>query len=194
VPFLFFFSGTHEDYHQLGDHSDKLAYDRMVKIARTSFHIVDPIANAQATPTFIHHVGWLGVEIRDGAFAAIEAGTKVSLEVKRGEESVVVEVERAKTGYLGIYPGQLEEEKRKELGLHGDSGVFVRQVGEDGPAAASGLKAGDVILQIGGNTVGAMTLGKVLQRIGAGEKVACLIIRDAERLTIELVLGERPQR
>jgi hypothetical protein len=32
IPFIFFFTGEHEDYHQLGDHADKLAYDRMTDI------------------------------------------------------------------------------------------------------------------------------------------------------------------
>ena len=37
-------------------------------------------------------------------------------------------------------------------------------------------------------------LGAILQRIGAGEQVVCLILRDGERLKLELTLGERPTR
>jgi Zn-dependent M28 family amino/carboxypeptidase len=35
VPFVFFWSGDHADYHRPSDHADKLAYGRMVKVAAT---------------------------------------------------------------------------------------------------------------------------------------------------------------
>ncbi|RYE84388.1 MAG: M20/M25/M40 family metallo-hydrolase [Myxococcales bacterium] len=34
VPFLFLYSGEHTDYHQVTDHADRLAYDRMTRVAR----------------------------------------------------------------------------------------------------------------------------------------------------------------
>lgn len=37
IPAVFFFNGVHEDYHQAGDHPDKIDYVRMEKIARTIF-------------------------------------------------------------------------------------------------------------------------------------------------------------
>jgi hypothetical protein len=37
VPAVFFFNGVHQDYHQAGDHPDKIDYARMEKIARTIF-------------------------------------------------------------------------------------------------------------------------------------------------------------
>ena len=37
IPAVFWFSGVHEDYHQPGDHPDKIDYEKMEKIARTIF-------------------------------------------------------------------------------------------------------------------------------------------------------------
>ena len=37
VPAVFFFNGTHRDYHGAGDHPDKIDYARMEKISRTIF-------------------------------------------------------------------------------------------------------------------------------------------------------------
>jgi Peptidase family M28 len=37
VPAVFFFNGVHRDYHQIGDHPDKIDYIRMQKITRTIF-------------------------------------------------------------------------------------------------------------------------------------------------------------
>ncbi|MCI0651354.1 MAG: M28 family peptidase [Planctomycetes bacterium] len=64
IPFSFFFTGYHDDYHQLGDHPDKVAFDRMEKIVRLGYGIVQRFAAGDVTPRFIHHVNWLGVEIQ----------------------------------------------------------------------------------------------------------------------------------
>lgn len=37
VPAIFFFNGVHVDYHQAGDHPDKIDYVRMEKLTRTIF-------------------------------------------------------------------------------------------------------------------------------------------------------------
>jgi hypothetical protein len=37
IPAVFFFNGVHRDYHQAGDHPDKIDYARMEKITRTIF-------------------------------------------------------------------------------------------------------------------------------------------------------------
>lgn len=37
IPIAFWFTGVHEDYHQAGDHPDKIDYQKMEKIARTIF-------------------------------------------------------------------------------------------------------------------------------------------------------------
>ncbi|MDM7924055.1 MAG: M20/M25/M40 family metallo-hydrolase [Pyrinomonadaceae bacterium] len=37
IPIAFWFTGVHEDYHQPGDHPDKIDYQKMEKIARTIF-------------------------------------------------------------------------------------------------------------------------------------------------------------
>jgi Zn-dependent M28 family amino/carboxypeptidase len=49
VPFVFFFSGFHADYHRVTDHADKLAYGNMVKVARTSGRILMTLADADET-------------------------------------------------------------------------------------------------------------------------------------------------
>lgn len=231
VPFLFFFTGLHEDYHQLGDHADKLSYDRMERIVRTAYSVLEPIANRSVNPDFIHHIGWLGVSVtgaqvlsvEEGSRAAeagvqvgdtlrglsdeamppvaiggslreVEPGTQVQLDLTREGEALEVEVLRAKRGYLGVYPQGVPEELQQAAGIVDGGGVFLAQVVPEGPAAVSGLMQGDILLQIGGRPVSPMNLGSVLQRIGAGEPVTCLVHREGERIDVELTLGERPER
>ncbi|KAK0039154.1 M20/M25/M40 family metallo-hydrolase [Biomphalaria pfeifferi] len=37
IPVVFWFDGVHEDYHQPGDHPDKIDYAKMEKVTRTIF-------------------------------------------------------------------------------------------------------------------------------------------------------------
>ncbi len=50
IPFVFYFTGTHDDYHQPGDHADKIAYERMSRIARHIFATAWQVANQDAAP------------------------------------------------------------------------------------------------------------------------------------------------
>ncbi len=87
VPSMFFFTGLHPDYHQPGDHPDKLAYDRMAALSRLGFRIIGAVASAREAPRFIHQLFWLGatVELVRGAptvtsVAAGSRGEKAGLE------------------------------------------------------------------------------------------------------------------
>jgi Zn-dependent M28 family amino/carboxypeptidase len=50
VPILFFFNGTHPDYHQVSDSPDKIDTEKMVRIARMVFYLGYDVANATARP------------------------------------------------------------------------------------------------------------------------------------------------
>ncbi len=50
IPFIFYFTGTHEDYHGVGDSPDKIDYDRMARIARLVFGTAWEIANTDVRP------------------------------------------------------------------------------------------------------------------------------------------------
>lgn len=45
IPFMFFFSGFHDDYHQLTDHADKINYQKAARIARLVFLTAWRISN-----------------------------------------------------------------------------------------------------------------------------------------------------
>lgn len=50
VPFIFFFTGTHEDYHGVGDEADKIEYERMARITRLIFATAWQVANQDERP------------------------------------------------------------------------------------------------------------------------------------------------
>ncbi len=50
VPFVFFFTGIHEDYHQPSDEVHKIRFDKMAKIVRTMYASTVLIANTEDPP------------------------------------------------------------------------------------------------------------------------------------------------
>ena len=50
IPIAFWFTGVHEDYHQPGDHPDKIDYVKMEKIARTIFLTMWELSDLKERP------------------------------------------------------------------------------------------------------------------------------------------------
>jgi len=50
VPILFFFSGTHTDYHQVGDSPDKIDAEKESRVARLIFYLGVDVANGAERP------------------------------------------------------------------------------------------------------------------------------------------------
>lgn len=50
VPILFFFNGTHEDYHQPSDEAEAIGYDKMARIGRLLFYLGLEVANQDDRP------------------------------------------------------------------------------------------------------------------------------------------------
>jgi putative serine protease PepD len=74
-------------------------------------------------------------------------------------------------------------------------GATVRTVVPGGPADKAGLRAGDVILRVGGQAI--EDPGDVAEAIfdrRAGDRVAVTIERDGEQRTVQVTLARQPQR
>lgn len=83
--------------------------------------------------------------------AVMRKGERKTLEVKIGQMKEEKEAEAAspaETPRLGMTVEELTPELAKNLGLTETSGIAVVQVEDDSPAAAAGLKPGDMILEI----------------------------------------------
>ena len=47
IPAIFFFNGTHADYHRPSDTAEKINFDKMSKISRHIFHLIWELANRE---------------------------------------------------------------------------------------------------------------------------------------------------
>ncbi len=50
VPILFFFTGTHEDYHRPSDHADRILYEKTARITRLIYYLGLDIADSGGRP------------------------------------------------------------------------------------------------------------------------------------------------
>ena len=165
VPFAFFFSGFHADYHRPSDHADKLAYDNMVKVVHTSMDILLDMANLDERPKF-------------------SGKAKPSIQIPDLEPPV-------QTRVLGVTVQELDDADCTALKLAADQGGLRVDAVRPGMAAAgAGIKVGDVILGVAGVTLprgGTRDeLRKVLtEKVKPGKEVDIVILRSGERVVLK---------
>lgn len=95
-------------------------------------------------------------------------------------------------GWLGIYASNLTEPARDESTSGVKLGAIVREVLPNSPAAQSGLKPNDIIIEFDGAEVSsASELSTMISLLPAGRRVKLRVIRDRRPIEIEAVLGER---
>jgi S1-C subfamily serine protease len=98
-------------------------------------------------------------------------------------------------GWLGATGSSLAELPEPEftpLGVANKSGVLVRQVAKDSPAAAGGLQPNDIIVGIDSiDIAGAADLTALLQSSPEGRKVKLRALRNHQPTELDVVLGAR---
>jgi S1-C subfamily serine protease len=97
-------------------------------------------------------------------------------------------------GWLGVSIGSVESARiAEEVGVDPDVRGAVILGLLPGPAEDSGLEEGDVIVSVAGQDIGsAQALGDALDDHGPGDRVQVQVVRDDERMTFQVRLGERP--
>ena len=101
---------------------------------------------------------------------------------------------RVRRAFIGISAQQttIPPRRRRAAGLDQDSAVMVGTVEAGSAADRAGLKAGDIVLALDGQTItGADDLIRALTGERIGRSVAFDVLRVTERLTISLVPEER---
>lgn len=98
---------------------------------------------------------------------------------------------------LGIQYMEIGEQLAGYFKLAAKSGVLVTAVDEGGPAAKAGIKAGDVILKLGGDAIGdGDDLREALAEAEGGSEVAISVQRDGRPLEVKATLAspEAPKK
>ncbi|WP_028309074.1 S1C family serine protease [Desulfitibacter alkalitolerans] len=74
-------------------------------------------------------------------------------------------------------------------------GIYVGGVVSGGPAAAAGMRPGDVIVEMQGQIIRTFNdLQKILRAHKVGDETNIVVIRDNKRIELKVTLGEMPRR
>lgn len=102
---------------------------------------------------------------------------------------------RVERGWLGVQIQQVTPELAQALGLDKPRGALVSRVMPDGPAAASGVREGDVIVTFDGKPVDEMRdLPRIVAETPAGKSVEIEVWRDRDTETLRAKIAAQPKR
>ncbi len=97
-------------------------------------------------------------------------------------------------GYMGVLTQNIDESLARGLGLKDTSGALISEVTPDSPASRGNLKVGDVVVEFNGEKIlTSAQLRDAAAKSAPGARVDVVVIRDGKRVTLSLVLGERPE-
>ena len=105
----------------------------------------------------------------------------------------LIKTGKVSRGYLGIEIRDLDAGLAKQFNVPDTSGALVEDVTPGGPADKAGLKNGDVIRKLNGQTISdAGQLTAMVTNLSPGTVTTLDILRDGHPMTIKVTLGERP--
>jgi serine protease Do len=97
-------------------------------------------------------------------------------------------------GWIGVQIQPVTSEIADNLGLKNARGALVAEPQSGSPAQKAGIKAGDVIVSVNGETVAdARNLARRISSMAPGTSVKLGIIRSGKEDTLTLTLGELPK-
>ncbi len=98
-------------------------------------------------------------------------------------------------GWIGVEPQNLSKELSESLGLpKNTAGVLLSGVLEGGPAAKGGIKPGDVLVAVNGNsTKDVRQLLNQIAQISPGNEATLKILRKDKELELKVQAGKRPK-
>jgi serine protease Do len=96
-------------------------------------------------------------------------------------------------GWIGVQIQNVTADLADDLGLKETTGALVAAAQKDSPAAAAGVKSGDVITTVDGETVAdPHDLARRIAALGPKKTVKLGLIRNGSPMTIDVTLGTMP--
>ena len=108
-------------------------------------------------------------------------------------ESIVAEGQVTR-GWIGVEPNPISPEMAETFGTKATQGVVITGVLQNGPAATSGIRPGDVVVKVAGQTV--QSVPDLLSAVAAlkpGKAYAFEIDRQNKLLTLSITPAVRPK-
>jgi len=124
---------------------------------------------------------------------AMNVGFAIPINLARQVADQIRRAGHVARGYLGVSGEDLTPERAEQLHLPFSEGALVTGVAHGSPAAAAGLAARDVVVEVGGRPVdGYRRLLSVVSLSRPGEKVKLVYYRQGRRIEASLTIGGPP--
>ena len=96
-------------------------------------------------------------------------------------------------GWLGIYIQEITGDLSESFNLDRPIGALVSQVIKDSPAEKAGIEVGDIVLRFNGVEISSSSmLPPIVGSVSAGEKATVEVLRDDQRIDIEVTIEQLP--
>jgi S1-C subfamily serine protease len=100
-------------------------------------------------------------------------------------------------GWLGVSLEEMTAERVQQAKLPGPAGVYIAGFymnNNASPAAAAGMQPGDVLLKWNGVPANSPSeLRKLVETTRVGTRVKAVVNRDGQEITLEVLVGSRPE-
>lgn len=123
-------------------------------------------------------------------------GFSIPINLAKWVTKQLIEDGEVRRGYLGVVIGELTHDLAKVLGIDPRTrGVVVSQVGSGTPAAAAGVKPGDLITHFGQRQVSdPSSLQRAVEQVELGSRQTLKVIRDGRELKLNVVTEALPPK
>jgi len=109
--------------------------------------------------------------------------------------SQLKEYQTVKRGWLGVTIQDVDEDTAQALGLSEPRGALVASVKEGDPADGAGIQAGDVILEVNGETIeDPRDLTRTIGQMAPEEEARIVLWREGEQKEVTLEVGRRDKQ
>jgi serine protease Do len=97
-------------------------------------------------------------------------------------------------GFIGVQMQPVTKEIAEAIGLKEPKGALVAEALKDSPAAKAGIRTGDTIVAVDGETIKeAKDLSRKIANVEPGKNVSITLYRDGKERTVNLEVGRQPK-
>ena len=133
-----------------------------------------------------------------GINTAVSSGNSIGFAIPissvKGMLKSILATGTAKRAYAGVQYSNIDAALAIENNLPSNYGAYVYAIVKNSPAAAAGLKQGDIILAVDGIKIGAnRSLSTLLGEHSVGDELALVYLRDGKEYSTTLTLAEYPR-
>jgi serine protease Do len=120
-------------------------------------------------------------------------GDELDLDARLTSRPAVIKKNAMRHGWIGVETIDLPESLREHFGAPAEAGVMISEVIQGSPAEAAGFRLGDVVYEVGEDSVGSRQgFGELIGGGGVGNVYEFAVARDGALLVLESMIQGRP--